>query len=258
MVQRDRQPGEHHRQHGELHGRLGDGDASNQLRAERGVRRGAAGLPIQLQPVAEQRDRSRTPATAVTPLPPGFALLCGNSLLSGFTPGSTCTLTGMPLATGTFTFQVRIDDSVEAQPRLARVHAGRVGVSAFTNAALPDASTGVLYSQQLAVWDNLGAVTWSVESTSTLPAGLSFSSSGVLSGTPTQTGQYSFTLDMLDSSAQAPQVQLLAEGRGAGDHEPGGRFRRSPRSTSRTRATRSRRAAAPARSRGRRRACRPA
>ena len=79
-------------------------------------------------------------ATAVTPLPPGFALLCGNSLLSGFTPGSTCTLTGMPLATGPFTFTVRIDDSV-GNLGARTFTLGVSGVSAFTNAALPDAST---------------------------------------------------------------------------------------------------------------------
>jgi putative Ig domain-containing protein len=69
-----------------------------------------------------------------------------------------------------------------------------------TTVTLPDARTGVAYLQALTVSGGTGGVTWIVTS-GTLPAGLSLSSAGVISGTPTtpNTLGATFTVQGTDS-----------------------------------------------------------
>jgi hypothetical protein len=63
-----------------------------------------------------------------------------------------------------------------------------------TAATLPNGLTNTAYSQQLsATVNNLGSVIYSVSAGNTLPDGLSLSSSGLLSGTPTITTPGTFT-----------------------------------------------------------------
>ena len=65
----------------------------------------------------------------------------------------------------------------------------------ITTESLPDAHTGVEYSAQLeAVVAEGTAVSWSVMTGSSLPAGLTLSSDGTISGTPTTAGQSSVTI----------------------------------------------------------------
>jgi hypothetical protein len=49
-------------------------------------------------------------------------------------------------------------------------------------------------------------VTWAVSFSSALPPGLSLSTSGFLSGTPTAQGSYSFTLVATDSTVPTRQT----------------------------------------------------
>jgi hypothetical protein len=56
----------------------------------------------------------------------------------------------------------------------------------------------VAYSQTLAATGGNGTLVWSLDSGS-LPAGLSLSSGGVISGTPTGTGTSNFTVRVADS-----------------------------------------------------------
>ncbi len=71
--------------------------------------------------------------------------------------------------------------------------------SISTNASLPDAYVGQSYHQYFELEGYLGASReWSLES-GTLPAGMSvsaFATKGVLSGTPTETGTFRFTIAM--------------------------------------------------------------
>jgi hypothetical protein len=63
---------------------------------------------------------------------------------------------------------------------------------AISTSSLPNGTVDAAYDTQLAATD--GTITWSVESGSTLPAGLSLSATGALSGTPTAAGTFSFTV----------------------------------------------------------------
>lgn len=66
-----------------------------------------------------------------------------------------------------------------------------------TTTTLPNATVGTPYSQQLAATGGDGGYTW-VQITGTLPAGLSLSTSGLISGTPTTATTYNFTVQADD------------------------------------------------------------
>jgi len=93
--------------------------------------------------------------TAVTPLPPGFAIESTNAVLQGGTPGSGYALAGVPLATGTFTFTLRLQDSASnVAERTFTLLVSPVAIVTNNGLiqpgnALADGSVDVPYSQQL-------------------------------------------------------------------------------------------------------------
>jgi len=68
-----------------------------------------------------------------------------------------------------------------------------------TPAALPGGVAGASYAVTLAATGGVPPYTWSLNSGSTLPAGLTLTSAGILSGTPTTAGTYSFGITVTDS-----------------------------------------------------------
>lgn len=66
---------------------------------------------------------------------------------------------------------------------------------------VPPAQVGGAYADQFSVSGGTAPYTWSLGSGSALPAGLSLSPSGLLSGTPTAAGPVMFTVDVTDSSS---------------------------------------------------------
>jgi len=77
-------------------------------------------------------------------------------------------------------------------------------------ATLPNAANGVHYSVSLSASGGTPSYTWSLAAGSAaLPAGLTLSSGGVISGTPTQTGTFDFVVQVTDSSFPTPlSVQI--------------------------------------------------
>ena len=82
----------------------------------------------------------------------------------------------------------------------------------ITTATLPDASVNSTYSQTLAATGGVGTLTWSwapficeIECayTPALPPGLTLSTDGVISGTPTAAGLYGFIVTAIDSTPGA-------------------------------------------------------
>lgn len=69
---------------------------------------------------------------------------------------------------------------------------------AITTASIPAGVVGTPYSHTLTATGGVGAKTWS--KTGTLPTGLTLSSAGVLSGTPTAAGTPSITFTVTDSA----------------------------------------------------------
>jgi hypothetical protein len=136
--------------------------------------------------------------SALSPMPAGFKLLSGDSLLSGFASNAWL-LSGQPLETGPQSFTLHAQDSV-----------GNIGVrtftltvspfTRFTGNALQDATAGTFFTQSILTWDNTGTPAWSITPGSALPPGLNLSNAGVISGTPTVAGNYAFTLSATDES----------------------------------------------------------
>src|SRR5260370_16833064 len=83
---------------------------------------------------------------------------------------------------------------------------GRAPV-AITTTTLPAGTVGTAYSANLAATGGVSPYTWSA---SGLPSGLSISTSGAISGTPTTAGSTNASISVLDSTnAKASQSYSL-------------------------------------------------
>src|SRR5712692_1248591 len=131
-------------------------------------------------------------------LPPGLAL-----------SSSTGVISGMATSTGSYPFTAQVKDS-GATPQSASKSLTLSVVSSpstllISTTILPNGTVQAAYSATLAASGGLTPYTWSVIS-GALPAGLSLNAStGALSGTPTQTGGFTFTIQVKDSES-TPQA----------------------------------------------------
>jgi putative Ig domain-containing protein/Big-like domain-containing protein len=128
------------------------------------------------------------------------------SLLSGTLPAgltlnpATGMLAGTPTANGTTTFAVQVADS--AQPGLSASRTFTVSVvNGFvgTTSSLPQASVGQPFTATLTAAGGVTPYVWSLQGT--LPPGLSLAPGGTITGTPTATGIFPFTVQAVDSGA---------------------------------------------------------
>ncbi|MBO9707868.1 MAG: autotransporter domain-containing protein [Caulobacter sp.] len=111
------------------------------------------------------------------------------------------TLSGTPLASGTYNFTLQATDSRGAAYAVTRAYSLSIGVSALTltPSSLPDAPFGAAYSQAFTAGAGVAPYTYAL--TGTLPAGMSFdAATGVLAGTPTEAGAFSLTMTAADSN----------------------------------------------------------
>ncbi|HKW33302.1 MAG TPA: FG-GAP-like repeat-containing protein [Candidatus Acidoferrum sp.] len=121
---------------------------------------------------------------------------------------STGAITGTPTAAGTSAITVNAIDS--ASPPNSATIAVSITVNtsapafAISTASLPNGTIGVPYDQILTATGGTAPFTWTVSSGS-LPAGLTLSPTGEITGTPTSTAttppSFTFTVTTTDSSA---------------------------------------------------------
>jgi hypothetical protein len=143
-------------------------------------------------------------------LPYSWTLVSG-SLPAGLSMNASGLISGTPAVFGTFSFGVRVTDAAGATSVasfsmiiISDIEALRI----FSSGDLDQAIIGVAYSFQLLFSGGVPPRTWS-PGTGSLPPGLSLSSAGVISGTPTQLGTFSFTVQLTDSSPQTVSSQPL-------------------------------------------------
>jgi hypothetical protein len=80
-----------------------------------------------------------------------------------------------------------------------------VAVLTFATPTLIDARTGIPYSYIFAAAGGVQPYTYA-SNTGTIPPGLTLSSAGVLSGTPTSAGTYSFGVTVTDNNAVTASI----------------------------------------------------
>ena len=120
------------------------------------------------------------------------------SLPAGIKLSADGNLTGTPTATGTSSFTVKVTDANSQSATQAIGITISAGVSAPITAP-PAGVVGAAYTDTLTATGGTTPYTWSLNA-GTLPAGLSLSSAGVLSGTPTTAGSYPFTVNVIDAN----------------------------------------------------------
>lgn len=111
-------------------------------------------------------------------------------------------LSGTPTATGTYNFTVTATDSSGNSYTGSAAYSITVLAPTITVSpgSLPGATVGAAYSQTFTASGGTGTYSYSV-SAGTLPNGLTLTAAGVLSGTPTAGGNFSFTVEATDSTS---------------------------------------------------------
>jgi hypothetical protein len=131
--------------------------------------------------------------------------------VGGFLPGglslsSSGALSGTPSVSGIANFTVQVkDSSTPAQTATASFSFTISGTLTIGTLALPGGVVGDSYNSTVAAAGGTAPYTFSRIS-GTLPAGLSLSSGGVISGTPSGAGTSTFTVQVTDSSNPAQKA----------------------------------------------------
>ena len=128
------------------------------------------------------------------------------SLPAGLTlNASTGTISGTPTTAGTSTFTVRAANSSGSGTKQFSITVAQADSTTITitTSTLPSGTVGTAYSAQLA--SSVSNTSWSVSS-GNLPGGLTLNSSGVISGTPTTSGAFNFTVRAVSGNASATKT----------------------------------------------------
>jgi hypothetical protein len=128
---------------------------------------------------------------------------------------STGTISGTPTQAGTSSFMIGVEDS--SSPIASATQAMTITISNVANAvqintaSLPSGTVKTTYSANLSASGGTSPYTWKVVS-GQLPAGLSLSGAGAITGTPTAAGQSNFSAQVTDSSSPTPETAIQSLG----------------------------------------------
>lgn len=130
------------------------------------------------------------------------------SLPLGLTLSATGIISGTPTAApGSYTFRVKATDSTGCSGSRDCTILFDCPLITITPTSLPQATTTVAYNQQLTASGGTTPYTWSMAA-GALPAGITLSSSGLISGTTTAVGSFSFTAQASDLNGCLKQHAL--------------------------------------------------
>lgn len=172
--------------------------------------------------------QSETYAQAITAsggvAPYAYSVSAG-ALPAGLTLSSTGAFSGAPTGTGAFNFTVRVQDSstgtgpaVATQAYSLTVQSPSVTTPPVvippTPPTLPQAPYGTAYTRSFAATG--GTAPYRYVLTGALPAGLTFdTTTGMLSGVPTQPGTFPFTVTATDATGRTTTVSTSLEAQAA-------------------------------------------
>ncbi|MCY1000016.1 putative Ig domain-containing protein [Myxococcus sp. MISCRS1] len=132
--------------------------------------------------------------TTTGPLPPGITL-AREGLLHG-----------QPTQSGDFTFNVVASDA-NSRTVSRSVSVSVSTLPTITTQSLPEATRGIAYQHTLGATGGQGTLSWTLAS-GALPPGISLSTQGALSGTPSTTGSHAVTLRVSDTNGRTDSRAL--------------------------------------------------
>jgi cyclophilin family peptidyl-prolyl cis-trans isomerase len=135
--------------------------------------------------------------------PIAFALASGSSLPAGLALSTSGVISGTPTANGSGSVTVTATDAAGSTATQTLTYVVSITLSPTT---LPNWTQNSSYSQTLTASGGTGSYTYS-ETSGTLPAGLTLSSAGLLSGTPATAGTSTFTIQAKDGSGNTGTQQ---------------------------------------------------
>ena len=142
-------------------------------------------------------------------VPPYTWALSSGNLPPGLTLSAAGAITGTPSGGGTYLLAFVVTDSYST-PETAKasltltISGSQTPALTLTTTSLADATVNMAYSATLTATGGVPPYTFSLANGTSLPGGLSLSSGGAISGTPTKAGSTSFSVDVTDSSTPAP------------------------------------------------------
>lgn len=137
---------------------------------------------------------------------PPYSWSLSGSLPPGLSLDGLGTISGLPSAAGTFSFTILAMDgnSWVSKPFSITIYQAL----SITTTSLPFGTNGTAYAQTLAATGGKTPYTWSLSS-GALPNGLSLNTAtGLLSGTPSVAGTFTFTVRVSDANSNSGQKVL--------------------------------------------------
>src|SRR3984957_4311303 len=141
-----------------------------------------------------------------------WALASGTTLPAGLNLSPAGALSGTPSTAGSYPVTFMVTDSftppdtAKASFTLTIVAGGGSSPPPTLTLApttLPNATLNTAYSATLTASGGTAPYSFNLANGTTLPAGLTLSTAGAISGTPTKAGSTAFSVDVIDSSAPA-------------------------------------------------------
>lgn len=169
-----------------------------------GYWRGVACAAIAIAPASLPAGRNGQPYNQVLTAnggasPHSFTIASG-SLPNNLTLSSTGVISGTIVQSGTFNFTVKAVDKNGCVGELPYSLVTGCAPMTVTPPTLPPGVVGVSYNQQLTVIGGVSPYSFSLVSGPSLPPGLSLSSAGLVSGTPTTADSHGFTVRATDAN----------------------------------------------------------
>ncbi|MBS9721441.1 putative Ig domain-containing protein [Tianweitania sp. BSSL-BM11] len=170
--------------------------------------------PATVGPASAGIDYSQTLKATGGAAPYTFSVTSG-ALPSGITLSSAGTLSGSTRQSGSFTFTATATDSNGNGGERQYTLAVSSPAIALTPTTLPSAPGSTAYSQTLTASNGFAPYTYAVTA-GTLPKGLALAADGTLSGVPTVSGNFNFTVTATDNASftgsQAYTLTVVAPG----------------------------------------------
>jgi len=134
--------------------------------------------------------------------------LVSSSLPAGLGIDSSGNLSGVPSAAGTYRFTVQLRDAASLTANeVFQINIAAAAPMAISTVTLPNGIVNTGYAQVLTSTGGTPPYQWSLLS-GTLPAGLTISGSGQITGTPTSAGTSSFIVQVRDANSLVANQSL--------------------------------------------------